>query len=183
MLLYQVLRSKRITNNNSVITNSNLSSWIGVECWCDFGANLVQHFIGRYSRCSRNRTKTHDKATISHDISRYSRYQTVFLKLQEIKTLCLWHSSKPTFRGGFLFLSLENNEINPLRWFVKWPYGLEIRWRDWNALRCIRIYFISRCWKHHFKTALPSFQARLCRAFHSSLLFPSSQDSQFLNHL
>ena len=33
----------------------------GVKCWCDFGANLVQHFIGRYSR-----------------------YQTVFLKLEEI---------------------------------------------------------------------------------------------------
>ena len=55
-----------------------------VECWCDLGANLVQHFIGRYSRYSRYRTKSHDKATISHDISRYSRYQTVFLKLEEI---------------------------------------------------------------------------------------------------
>ena len=32
--------------------------------WCDFGANLVQHFIKRYSR--------------------YSRYQTVLSKLQEI---------------------------------------------------------------------------------------------------
>ena len=38
----------------------------------------------RYSRCSRNRTKTHDKATISHDISHYSRYQTAFPKLEEI---------------------------------------------------------------------------------------------------
>ena len=55
-----------------------------VECWCDFGANLVQHFIGRYSRYSRYRTKTHDKSTISHDITRYSRYQTVFLILKEI---------------------------------------------------------------------------------------------------
>ena len=58
---------------------------MGVESWCDFGANLVQHFIGRYSRCSRNRTKTHDKSTISHDISRYSRYQTALPKLEEIK--------------------------------------------------------------------------------------------------
>ena len=49
--------------------------------WCDFGANLVQHFIKRYSRY---RTKSHDKATISHDITRYSRYQTVLSKLQEI---------------------------------------------------------------------------------------------------
>ena len=34
-----------------------------VECWCDLGANLVQHFMRRYSR-----------------------YQTVLLKLQEIIT-------------------------------------------------------------------------------------------------
>ena len=54
---------------------------------CDFGANLVQHYMRRYSRCSRNRTKTHDKATISHDISHYSRYQTAFLKLEEIMTI------------------------------------------------------------------------------------------------
>ena len=54
--------------------------------WCDFGANLVQHFMQRYSRYSRYRTKTHDKATISHDILRYSRYQTVLLKLEEIIT-------------------------------------------------------------------------------------------------
>ena len=52
--------------------------------WCDFGANLVQHFMRRYSRYSRYRTKSHDKATISHDITRYSRYQTVLLKLEEI---------------------------------------------------------------------------------------------------
>ena len=44
----------------------------------------MQHFIGRYSRYSRYRTKTHDKSTISHVFPRYSRYQTVFLKLQEI---------------------------------------------------------------------------------------------------
>ena len=67
--------------------------------WCDFGANLVQHFIGRYTRYSRYRTKTHDKATISHDIT---RYQTVFLKLQEItrtapQSAFKWH---PPFLGG-----------------------------------------------------------------------------------
>ena len=55
---------------------------ISVECPSDFGANLVQHFIKRYSRYSRYRTKSHDKATISHDIT---RYQTVFLKLEEIR--------------------------------------------------------------------------------------------------
>ena len=37
--------------------------------WCDFGANLLQHFMRRYSRYSR-----------------YSRYQTVLLKLKEIIT-------------------------------------------------------------------------------------------------
>ena len=57
-----------------------------VECWCDFGANLVQHFMRRYSRYSRYRTKSHDKATISNVFPRYSRYQTVLLKLQEIIT-------------------------------------------------------------------------------------------------
>ena len=51
-----------------------------------FGANLVQHFMRRYSRYSRYRTKSHDKATISHDITRYSRYQTVLSKLQKIIT-------------------------------------------------------------------------------------------------
>ena len=58
-----------------------------VECWCDLGANLVQHFIGRYSRYSRYRTKSHDKSTISHVFPRYSRYPMVVLKLQEIITL------------------------------------------------------------------------------------------------
>ena len=46
-----------------------MSSLIGVECWCDFGAILAQCFIGRYSRYSRYRTKSHDKATISHHIN------------------------------------------------------------------------------------------------------------------
>ena len=75
---------------------------ISVECPNDLGANLVQHFIGRYSRCSRYRTKSHDKATISNDITRYSRYQTVLLKLQEItrtapQSAIKWH---PSVYGG-----------------------------------------------------------------------------------
>ena len=37
-----------------------------------------------YSRYSRYRTKSHDKATISHVFPRYSRYGTVFLKFKEI---------------------------------------------------------------------------------------------------
>ena len=67
-----------------LIANSQFVEQNSVECWCDLGANLVQHFIKRYSRYSRYRTKSHDKATISHVFPRYSRYQTVFLKLQEI---------------------------------------------------------------------------------------------------
>ena len=31
--------------------------------WCDFGANLVQHFMLAYSRYSRYRTKSHDTQT------------------------------------------------------------------------------------------------------------------------
>ena len=54
---------------------------ISVECPSDFGANLVQHFIGRYSR--------------------YSRYQTVFLKLQEIIG---FHEKRSTHFGGCCFL-------------------------------------------------------------------------------
>ena len=45
-----------------------------VECPCDFCANLVQHFIGRYSRYPRCRTK-------SHDICSFSRYQTALKTL------------------------------------------------------------------------------------------------------
>ena len=73
-----------------------------------FGANLVQHFMRRYSRYSRYRTKTHDKSTISHDkstishdISRYSRYQIVFLKLQEISYF-LSYTQGSLFGGGFV---------------------------------------------------------------------------------
>ena len=65
-----------------------------VECWCDLGANLVQHFIGRYSR-----------------------YQTVLLKLEEIIThLGLFRYKTALIRGGcFLplrvILSLSNFSV------------------------------------------------------------------------
>ena len=52
--------------------------------WCDFGANLVQHFIGRYSR--------------------HSRYQTVLSKLQEIKTTPYGVFQHPSFFGGCCFV-------------------------------------------------------------------------------
>ena len=85
--------------------------------WCVFGANLVQHFIGRYSRYSRYRTKTHDKSTISHDISHYSRYQTVLLKLEDIIT-ALRQLSKtpiPSRFSGFSF-------------FIKGLFGASPAW-------------------------------------------------------
>ena len=53
-----------------------------VECPSDFGANFVQHFIGRYSR--------------------YSRYQTVLLKLQKIIYYFLY--TKALLTQSFLFL-------------------------------------------------------------------------------
>ena len=82
---------------------------MGVECWCDFGANLVQHFMRRYSRYSRYRTKSHDKATISHDILRYSRYQTVLLKLQEIISTfgLLSKTPIPQWFSGFSFFKIS----------------------------------------------------------------------------
>ena len=51
---------------NSVINANYKFQFIelnGRLMWCNFGANLVQHFIGRYSRCSRYRTKSHDNQT------------------------------------------------------------------------------------------------------------------------
>ena len=61
----------------------------------------------RYSRYSRYRTKSHDKATISHDISRYSRYQTALPKLQEIKTTPYGVFQHPSFFGGCCFYLVE----------------------------------------------------------------------------
>ena len=62
--------------------------------WCDFGANLVQHFMLAYSR--------------------YSRYQTVLLKLKEIISILSKSKNAPIFRSIFYYL-FENVEINPLR--------------------------------------------------------------------
>ena len=124
-------------------SNSNLTSWIGVECWCDFGANLVQHFIGRYSRYSRYRTKSHDKFTKSHDISRYSRYQTVLLKLQEISYFS--YIQKALLCRAFLLYTVgEEFHIRPQKhvgsiwnaplrsWTVKFPKTpLSYLLKDW----------------------------------------------------
>ena len=67
-----------------------------IECPCDFGANLVQHFIGRYSR--------------------YSRYQTVFLKLEEISCYFLYtkssaHAGLFVFRGVNHYPTVYKNSI------------------------------------------------------------------------
>ena len=61
----------------------------------------------RYSRYSRYRTKTHDKATISNDITRYSRYQTVLLKLQEIISTFGRNLQKTLCKAGCFLLSLQ----------------------------------------------------------------------------
>ena len=104
-------------------SNSNLTSWIGVECWCDFGANLVQHFMRRYSRYSRYCTKSHDKSTISHDISRYSRYQTVFLKLEEIIST----------EGR----NLQKRFCNCRAFFViSWSFGNAVWYREYRQISC-----------------------------------------------
>ena len=58
-----------------------------IEWWCDFGANLKQHFIKRYSR--------------------YSRYQTVFLKLQEIISTFGRKLQKTLCQAGCFLLSLR----------------------------------------------------------------------------
>ena len=68
----------------------------------------MQHFIGRYSRYSRYRTKTHDKSTISHVFPRYSRYQTVLLKLQEIIKI---FSKRLSFGWAFYFDFLERTAL------------------------------------------------------------------------
>ena len=89
----------------------------------------MHHFIKRYSRYSRYRTKTHDKSTISHDISRYSRYQTVFLKLEEI--ISTFGRIQKMLNSGWAFFCylFENVEINPLRDFryvanaTRYAYG------------------------------------------------------------
>ena len=90
----------------------------------------MQHFIGRYSRSSRYRTKSLDKCTISldkctisHVFPRYSRYQTALLKLQEINYFVLYASIQGShFGGGFVIFVGETCGLpraNAVR-----PYGV-----------------------------------------------------------
>ena len=60
---------------------------ISVECPSDFGANLVQHFIGQYSR--------------------YSRYQTVLSKLEEIISTFGRIQKMPNIGWAFFIISLR----------------------------------------------------------------------------
>ena len=108
-----------------------MSSWIGVECPSDFAANLVQYFIGWYSRYSRYRTKSHDKCTISHVFprySRYSRYQTVLSKLEEIIThLGLFrYKQHSLFSGCCVFFAPCHSELVEL---FRWGSRLHFVWR------------------------------------------------------
>ena len=57
-----------------------------------FGAKLVQHFIGRYSR--------------------YSRYQTVLLKLEEIISTFGRIQKNAPFFGAFFIISSMNRGAN-----------------------------------------------------------------------
>ena len=51
-----------------------------VQIWC----NTLCDDAHDIHDIARNHTKSHDKATKSHVFPRYSRYQTVLLKLEEI---------------------------------------------------------------------------------------------------
>ena len=91
---------------HTCLINSNLSSWMGVECWCDFGANLVQHFMRWYTRYSRYRTKSHDKTTISNDIT---RYQTVLSKHKEI--IIISYIQKLWYAGLFVLYGPSRTSV------------------------------------------------------------------------
>ena len=54
-------------------------------------------------------------------LSCFCDFAAVLTVHSKIKTLCLWHSSKPTFRGGFLFLSLRTEERQNGKHFVFSP--------------------------------------------------------------
>ena len=108
--------------------------------WCNFGANLVQHFMRRYSRY---RTKSHDKATISNDITRYSRYQTVLLKLQEIISTFGRIQKMLNLGWAFFYYIFENVEINPLRDFRYVADATRYAYGSICLLRKREIYLIS----------------------------------------
>ena len=108
---------------------------MGVECPSDFGANLVQHFIKRYSRCSRYRTKSHDKTTISHDITRYYTIFTISnatLKTQRDNQKNYFKSSVQTGLLFFLIVIWEN-----------WHFLLSLREQLSLPYRASEVYSVS----------------------------------------
>ena len=125
-----------------------MSSWIGVKRWCDFGANLVQHFMLAYSR--------------------YSRYQTVLSKLEEIiSTFGRIQKMLRFFRGIFYYL-FENNEL-PYRSWIGLRHELNLRFV--NCLRHWRnraIQFMKSKISNHEAARLQFMTA--CRQF---ITFPA----------
>ena len=78
--------------------------------WCDFGANLVQHFMLAYSR--------------------YSRYQTVLSKLKEIISTFGRIQKMLRFFGAFFIISFDELRCNEAHLVVyeKWS-----RLRLWSV--------------------------------------------------
>ena len=73
-------------------SNSNLSTRTALNVGVIFGANLVQHFIGRYSR--------------------YSRYRTALLKLEEIISALPNTKNAQPLGWAFFIISSMNRGAN-----------------------------------------------------------------------
>ena len=93
------LRFLQILYQHSRSVNSNLSSWIGVECWCNFGATLYRAIL-----------------TISNGVLKTRRDNFDFVE----------YKNAPIFRSIFYYLfdELGCNEI--CRWQNKSTYVDEI---------------------------------------------------------
>ena len=131
-------------NNSHRLSNSNLSSWTGVERPSDFGANFVQHFIKGYLTIF----------TIWGGALKTRRDKNI-VPLAHIKT----HLS----RWVFVFISWE-------QWNESASQILEMTYRSWNSLtrmKCTAVhkdsFYFTICGAYHFKFAK--------RIFHSSLPF------------
>ena len=76
-----------------------------VECWYDLDANLVQHFMGRYSRCSRYRTiklRYHTIFTISNGTLKTRRDIYFIIEITALTFVGAVFSS-PAKKGGSIF--------------------------------------------------------------------------------
>ena len=110
--------------------------------WCDFGANLVQHFIGRYSR--------------------YSRYQTALSKLQEIITALrrLFRYTKSSASAElFCFVSVIAIPKSPLISTFTSSKNTKPRWLNLLSTICFNQkgrfdYMLSRLFWCKFGTTL-----------------------------